>query len=118
MQRTQSKIYNIPIPDEAPQEQAQPLFKPEDFTPIARYRCTQQNTTKALNEVRFSSEVKNEYLLSLLKKDLTYCHIVLRDYVHLIYPQELGAFFDLASEVELVRSNVKFTQENNKKIKI
>ena len=113
-----NQTLKIPIPDEAPQEQAQPLFKLEDFTPIARYRCTQQNTTKALNEVRFSSEVKNEYLLSLLKKDLTYYHIVLKDYVHLIYPQELGAFFDLAREVELVRNNVQFTQDDNEKIKI
>lgn len=112
------EILKIPVPDESTIEDETHSFKTDEFIPIARYRCSQQNSTRALSEVRFSAEIKSEYLLSKLEKDKTYYHVGLKDYVYLVHPNEMGSFFDLAREVEFVRNNVQFSQEEKEKITI
>ena len=112
------EILKIPVPDESTIEDETHSFKTDEFIPIARYRCSQQNTTKALNEVQFSAEIKTEYLLSLLKRDTAYYHVKLKDYVYSVSPKEVELSFELIRELELVRNNIKFTQDEKERITI
>lgn len=81
-----------------------------EFKNAARYRCTQVNLTKLLNEITFSSTIKTQYLLSTAKKDVKYFHTLLEDYIYEIDPPAMKVVFEAIQPVEFIRNDIKFSQ--------
>ena len=86
------------------------------FEPIARYRCTQINITKALNDITFSSDIKSQYLLSSAQNEKKYFYIQLEDYIYKIDPRALEVSFELVKPIEFIKNNIKFSQNDNAQI--
>ncbi|MEN7551281.1 hypothetical protein AAG747_25410 [Rapidithrix thailandica] len=84
-----------------------------NFEKVARYRCSQINITKVLDEITFSLEIKTQYLLSTAFSKVKYFHVKLEDYICSIDPQVMEYAFQITEPLEFIRHNVKFTQ--NKK---
>ncbi len=91
----------------------------ESFYPKARYRCSQNNLILIDGEPHFSCEIKTQYLYSILKeRNTTLRKINLEDYITSIQPQNMQDAFELIKEIELLRNDVVFSDEENKISKV
>jgi LysM repeat protein len=87
------------------------------FQKKARYRCEQNNVIVIDGKPSFSSQTKTQYLLSVKKENSDNIFAVtLEDYVNSIQPEEMEPAFNLIKEIELVRNNVVFTQNEKGEI--
>ena len=86
------------------------LIKSLIFKKAGRYRCKQINTTKALEDITFSSDIKTQYLLSSADNGQKHYHSLLEDYIFQINPKELSHSFELVKPIELLKNDVIFTQ--------
>lgn len=104
----------IPItkPIEIEKSENEKILDSLNFEKVTRYRCTQNNVTKALDSVTFSSEIKTQYLLSVAKNESKYFHVQLEDYIFQITPKDLDVTFQLVKPIEFLKNNVKFSQNN------
>ena len=108
-------LQNIKIPQKKivvnVENEDEKFLKELNFEKVARFRCNQTNVTKALDSVTFSSDIKTQYLVSVAKNETSkVLHTLLEDYIYQINPKELGASFELVKPIELLKTNIKFTQ--------
>ncbi|WP_294208595.1 LysM domain-containing protein [uncultured Chryseobacterium sp.] len=88
-----------------------------DFTKRVRYRCELNNVITIDGKPNFSAQTKTEYLLSSKKQNDDILFMLrLEDYVNSIQPQEMEAAFHLIREIEMIRDNVVYTQNEDGEI--
>jgi len=88
-----------------------------EFQKKARYRCEQNNVIVIDGKPSFSAQTKTQYLFSVKKENSDKVFAVkLEDYVNSIQPEEMESAFNLIKEIELVRENIVFTQNEKREI--
>ncbi|WP_128330558.1 LysM domain-containing protein [Apibacter sp. HY039] len=84
-----------------------------EFIKQARYRCRQDNLITIDGTPNFSCELKTQYLFSTLdKEEQKYLNVTLEDYITSIQPQGMQEAFELIKQIELIRNQIIFTQDN------
>lgn len=88
-----------------------------EFIKQVRYRCNQDNLIIIDGTPNFSCELKTQYLLSTLNnEEQKYLNVKLEDYITSIQPQGMQEAFELIKQIELIRNQIIFTQDNLGKI--
>ena len=88
-----------------------------EFIKQARYRCNQDNLITIDGTPNFSCELKTQYLFSTLdSEEQKYLNVTLEDYITSIQPQGMKEAFELIKQIELIRKQIIFTQDNSGKI--
>ena len=88
-----------------------------EFIKQARYRCNQDNLITIDGTPNFSCELKTQYLYSTLdNEEQKYLNVTLEDYITSIQPQGMKEAFELIKQIELIRNQIIFTQDNSGKI--
>jgi len=82
----------------------------------ARYRCTQNNIIKVLDNVTFSADIKTQYLLSTSNGQSGYFHVELEDYIYSLNPNAMEIAFQLVEPIEYIRNDIIFTQNDKAEI--
>ena len=91
---------------------SQPLY----FKNVARYRCSQKNITKVIDEITFHATVKTEYLLAIANSINPIYHVKLEDYIYQVNPKTIESGFEIMEPIEFIRNDVVFSQNNDCKI--
>lgn len=92
---------------------SQPLY----FQKHARYRCSQDNFTRLLEDITFSANIKTQYLVSIAKTKEDIFHVLLEDYLYMLNPKEMETAFQITEPIAYIRNDIEFTQNQEGQIK-
>ncbi len=106
-------MQDLSIPKKIKKQAIDSSEKTLHFVPKARYRCKQNNITKALEEVTFSSVIETQYLFSSAGNSSNYYQNELEEYHYSVEPDGLGRAFELFKSMEFIKGKVTFEQESS-----